>query len=188
MISETIQDTPDPVIQQRIEERRQRIQAEIRETERSIQTANKWPAARALPQRILRVLKKGGEGDVDNGELNPEFIKLLQNPNKRKVLLQRLLTDKAILTFNLERAARVVEGQIKANRRSHQLYWLRQFLGDPVKSEDISTREILPYYAFPYDGGEWDHIHQRHDNKFIQTYSLLMRIILVSIKSRGLFV
>lgn len=159
MTSEIIQASPDPVINQRIAERRQQIQNRIDDIDYSIHTIGKWQTAHSLPQRLVRVLTGRREVNADNDELNPEFIKLLQDPDRRRELSGRLSGDIGILTYNFENAAREVEEQIRANRRSHQLYWLRQFLGDPVKPEELRKREIIPYYDYPYDGGRRDKTH-----------------------------
>lgn len=127
----------DPVIKQRIQEALERKRLEIEEYDEAIRECEENIAASPLPLKILSGLR------------------LRTSPEETRK--QRLITYKdSMERYSLPQIPEKVRRQIKLNRRSYQLYWLRKFLGDPTNG-----RTKIPFLDFPYDGGRDD----REENK-----------------------
>lgn len=126
----------DPVTKQRIEEALEREWQEIREYDEAIEQLKKNITASPLPLRILKRLK------------------LIKFPEEEQIERLQAYRD-SIESYTLPRIPEKVERQIKNNRRSYQLYWLRKFLGDPM-----SEKTGIPSIDYPYDEGKRHHFNK----------------------------
>src|SRR3989338_471843 len=121
----------DFIIQRRIQEAIEKVRQEIGEYDEAIKECEEDLAASPLPLKILNRLKpKKSPIEIRKKKLQ-EFRYILSN-------------------YKLPEIVRMVEKQIKLNRRSHQLYWLRKFLGDPTSAGKTNN----PDFDFPYDTGD----------------------------------
>lgn len=128
-------DRPDLVIEQKIQEATGGITVTIDEIDKEIAAIQKL-IKKSPFLRLKHVL--GQDSD------EAEQLYLL---NLRRDIERRKLED----------VPNRIAGQIKRNRRSYQLFWIRNFLGDPVNDNKYREFNVWKFYLierdFPYDDG-----------------------------------
>ncbi|MFH0942597.1 MAG: hypothetical protein V1810_00290 [Candidatus Beckwithbacteria bacterium] len=165
-MTEVVSKGRDPVIEQRIHETTESCRAEIEKINQRIATLQ----AQIEKSPFLRLKQKMGQNF--NGK---------QQLGNLKSEIRRRLCE-------LEEIPGEITRQIKNNRRSYQLFWIRNFLGDPADINQYRKFEVWNFWRigknFPYDGGN-DENRLDQDEKRVRFPKDIIQKIRDTLKTDG---